>query len=870
MSLIYTNRETDSNLDKTQVGGKGFFSLQLYNSKLNVPDFIVLSVALINQIIAPVRSEIERLINSSNNINSTSKEIEDLILSVKIAQEIKEKIGTKCEEYFGKNYRVAIRSSAVDEDNNLHSFAGQHKSYLYVNQTKLFEKIIKSIASAWSINALNYRKKKGISLQNILYAIVIQKMVNALKSGVGFSMNIQGNMADGVVVAGYGLGEGIVSDQIETDTYYINRLNSSISKIINTKDSKVSFNEESGLILSKVIKKNREIAVLSNDEIEKVSEVLKQTENLLGTISDIEFSFTEKNELFILQMRPVTGIKLSDLKILDNTNIVESYPGISLPLSFSFVKDAYKNVFINVANLFWVSSQTKESLQSVFENLLGYYQGRIYYRLDNWYRMMSEVFPSKKAMESWKKAVGLKNEAQNEKLITAGKKIKMFISLLGLLIRYKGRNALFFKKFKTDYLFLQSFKDQSFSEKELLEHLQVSSSHINEYWHYTLINDLISFKSFSWLQKIIKKHKIGAESLANDLLSGQIKSDSEKAISELLILKEQIIKDKKLFELFSKPNETIWQSLNENVFSDFKKKMQEFLEKYGDRTLAELKLETPSLRNDTNKFLNLLKSQLATNTDIYSYKNKQKHIYNQAIKLVYGKLKWWHIDSFLLKVALNLSKYGLKNRENMRFSRTRVYGVIKDVYLSIGTIMQEKEYIKEKKDVFYLNKEEIRDFSNGNYRKNLFKTIEKRKALFQNYALQNTPDRIVFVDKKPPIFSTNEFEKKDTNQKIFKGVAVSKGTVRAKAKIVLQPDYKINIKGKILVSKITDPGWVFLMSQSVGLISEKGSLLSHTAIIGRELGIPVVVGVEQASTLFKDDAVLEINGDLGWVSIIEK
>ena len=68
---------------------------------------------------------------------------------------------------------------------------------------------------------------------------------------------------------------------------------------------------------------------------------------------------------------------------------------------------------------------------------------------------------------------------------------------------------------------------------------------------------------------------------------------------------------------------------------------------------------------------------------------------------------------------------------------------------------------------------------------------------------------------------------------------------------------------------MTDPGWVFLMTISKGLIVEKGSVLSHTAIIGRELGIPTIVGVKNATKLIKDGDLIEINGDTGSIEILD-
>ncbi len=58
------------------------------------------------------------------------------------------------------------------------------------------------------------------------------------------------------------------------------------------------------------------------------------------------------------------------------------------------------------------------------------------------------------------------------------------------------------------------------------------------------------------------------------------------------------------------------------------------------------------------------------------------------------------------------------------------------------------------------------------------------------------------------------------------------------------PELSQRVNGQILVTRMTDPGWIFLITQAGGIIAEKGSLLSHTAIIGRELGIPTVVGVK--------------------------
>jgi len=104
----------------------------------------------------------------------------------------------------------------------------------------------------------------------------------------------------------------------------------------------------------------------------------------------------------------------------------------------------------------------------------------------------------------------------------------------------------------------------------------------------------------------------------------------------------------------------------------------------------------------------------------------------------------------------------------------------------------------------------------------------------------------------------------------LKGVGCSPGVVRGRAKVVRAPDPTLRVQGEILVAPMTDPGWVFLMVAAKGLVVERGSILSHTAIIGRELGIPTVVGVKDATSAIEDGQEIEIDGTLGTVSVSER
>lgn len=131
--------------------------------------------------------------------------------------------------------------------------------------------------------------------------------------------------------------------------------------------------------------------------------------------------------------------------------------------------------------------------------------------------------------------------------------------------------------------------------------------------------------------------------------------------------------------------------------------------------------------------------------------------------------------------------------------------------------------------------------------------------------------RIVFSDKAfdknhRNINMTAVYSGKDE----MLGVPCSNGVVEGEAYIVTDVKEASDVKDRILVTKMTDPGWVFLLAQAKGVISEKGSLLSHTAIISRELGIPAVVGIDNVMTTVRNGDIIRLDGASGVVKIVRR
>jgi pyruvate,water dikinase len=171
--------------------------------------------------------------------------------------------------------------------------------------------------------------------------------------------------------------------------------------------------------------------------------------------------------------------------------------------------------------------------------------------------------------------------------------------------------------------------------------------------------------------------------------------------------------------------------------------------------------------------------------------------------------------------------------------------------------------------VFYLTLDELRSLAKTP--RDMRETVTARKNKYEMYALLPAYSRIIFSDKA--------FDKNHRNINMnsvycgkdeMLGIPCSNGVVEGEACVVTDVKNVSSVKDKILITKMTDPGWVFLLAEAKGVVSEKGSLLSHTAIISRELGIPAVVGIDNLMSTVKNGDTVRLDGASGVVKIVKR
>jgi pyruvate,water dikinase len=285
---------------------------------------------------------------------------------------------------------------------------------------------------------------------------------------------------------------------------------------------------------------------------------------------------------------------------------------------------------------------------------------------------------------------------------------------------------------------------------------------------------------------------------------------------------------------------------------------------YGDRGLEELKLEMPTFREDPAQLIRLVRSYTRQNLSVDLMEEKERAMRREAEEAARGALKN-PFRRLVFWFVLRNTRLSIANRENMRFARTRLFGIVRRVFRRLGDLLQEQGVLARASDINYLTVEEVFGLIQGTaVTQDVRPLVSVRAAEYRRHAEKEPRERFETTGI-PCLAAELETAEKTGQERRLRGIPCSSGPAHGPAKVVLDPGRVNGDTGHILVARSTDPGWIFLMVSAKGVVTERGSILSHTAIIGRELGIPTIVGVRGATRLIPDGALLHMDGGTGEV-----
>lgn len=863
------------NLNTKELGGKAWNLFRLADFGFPVPAWCVLTTNAFKETASAQRRAIETILSTTDfterdGIELASLRIRETILHLELNGS--RELAASLQQMLGNDSLFSVRSSVPGEDSGKDSFAGQMDTFLNVPLHKTTDAIKKVWASAFSSRALAYRKQKGISLADISTAVIIQQMVHSAASGVLFTRDPESGAKQCVISAAFGLGEGVVSNTVEADTYWIDWNSSDISKEVAAKDCRLVLDttEQGGNRKECLPAHMKTIPVLTDAQIEKLREVGIKAETCFGAPQDIEWAFDRDGRFFVLQTRPIVAPKNRptrlEWRIWDNSNIVESYPGLTLPLTFSFVRAAYENTFRNAALSFlFFKNEVKEKLH-IFKGMIGLLDGRVYYNLLNWYEMLSYLPASKKHKDSWDQMIGISHTidfAQSK--LSPWNRFYSLLAAIRKLVTVRRTAKKFFAHFGSVY---SRFKDADLSkadEHDLIAVYESLTQSLADRWHLTLDNDLSAMMYYHWLKKLCNLGEVSSHpNLHNDLLCGIKGVESVAPVRSLVRLTEMIRREPLYRSLICTEDQSaIWRKIkSETAYASLKEALETHLKTFGDRSFEELKLEVAGLREEPESLVGWIKGHYALELSVETMESKEQEIQWKAEEFVRHNLKN-PFKRLVLRFVLRNARLAIANRENMRFARSRLFGIVRRLFRRMGELFAEKGLLESSFDIHYLTVEEVFDFVQGTaVTQNLKALVEIRKAEYETFA-KKTPQERLRTLGIPYLSSSYEAGAGHGGNAALTGIGCSSGTAEGTARVVFDPRSAAGGGNHILVARSTDPGWVFLMIQSKGIIAEKGSVLSHTAIIGRELGIPTIVAVRDATKRIPDGAWVSINGGTG-------
>ena len=707
----------------------------------------------------------------------------------------------------------SVRSSANVEDGEFQSFAGQFETCLNVSRENVKDKIKEIISSLNSDGVKAYCEKSGTDFSDIKMNIIVQDMIDSDIAGVLFTANPQGILNESVITVGRGLGEGIVSSKVDTTSYYYN-LTDRICYFEGKED------------------------LLDQDKIEELIGISNKMKAIFGEYLDIEFA-VKNGVIYILQVRPITTLKTSDPLIMDNSNIVESYPGISSPLTTSFVDLVYSGVFKGVCRRVLKNDKELNKHEDVFLNMTGHVNGRVYYKISNWYTVIKFLPMSKKIIPVWQEMMGVRNKAYNEDDVKVGFFTRIgtyFNSVYELCAVPKNMKKLNEKFIVINDDFYKKF-DPSLSPAELVALFNDVKVKLFDCWDVTLLNDMYSFIFTGLLKSRMKKKYKKDDNEINDYISGISDIESMKPVIEITRLALQ--KD----------------DMSEEEFAKAKK---EYIKLYGDRNLEELKLESRTFRSNPELLdwrINQYRKDMQRLESTWDSFNKEKNTEDK-----YDALTRYYVKK---------SSLGIYNREISRLNRSRIYGIVRLIIDSLGAKYKEQGLIEKAHDIYYMKIDEALGLASDPH--DMRKTVSDRKEQYKLYRELPPYSRLIFSEGpfNKRHTNVNRYHKK-INDNELSGVPCSGGICEGEALVITDVNDTGDVKDKILITKMTDPGWVFLLTQAKGVISEKGSLLSHTAIISREIGIPSIVGVKDLMDTVQSGDIIRMNGDKGTIEILKR
>ncbi len=688
---------------------------------------------------------------------------------------------------------VAVRTSALGEDGAQHSFAGLFETVLDVAPAQQLEAIAHCVASLTGDRVVAYAAAHGVDAPEPGGSVVVQRMVHGRIAGVMFTETGAGQLEVAYSSAGP---DAVVSGECAR-TFRLDATDAIPRR---------------APVPTTLLRIGRELHAARGP-------------------MDIEFAASGRR-LWLLQARPVTATDRTSSAAWDSTNIGENYPDVTLPLTYSFIRGVYGEVYPSFFRLLGRSDAQLRAHDHVFRNSLGYVRGHVHYRIDNWFEMAA-MLPGGGANQEFFAAMLQPVKEGEVKPKARPNALGMLalgwggLRLVWLLLTAEQRSKSFARRYRAKYARYAAIRFDALAADAALSTLGRIRTDLLAMWAVPILNDVRVMVAHGLLRRTFGQER-HADYLA--FLTGLTDRASLApltALSELgIALRAAGVTDPGA-EL--NPQQLVL--------------VEDYLETHGGRAPDELQLENPRLADDTAGLVAL------------AFTAAEAPTRPQPAHRPRGTLAQ--------RVIGHHVRRAIDHRERFRYYRAQVFGFARDAYLSVGELLAQSGVIETTEDVFWLTVEELDAAVFGHaWDTDLTGLVEHRKARRDDHAPVLPSRRATGSGAIAPrgLSFPHALATGDVA-----GQGVSPGVYTGEVLTLSAFDAEAPVRGKVLVTSHVDPGWTLLFVAAGAIITERGNPLSHVAIIGRELGIPVIVAAAGALTALNSGETVTVDGTTGEV-----
>lgn len=876
--MLYKFRDLLGSKQKFTIGKKAESLLTLVHMGVNVPDGAIIPDSTLQEYMSfnQMNQYIARLHTTGyTNVETCVQEaklLREKIIAGKFPDSVVTEISAYLEQHLGA--RFAIRSSANKEDLADSSFAGLYKTVLNLQGLSTILEGIKTCwASLFDERVIQYCLNKSISLETISMPLILQHMIPAEKSGVIFTVNpVTGADKEMVIEACFGLGEGLMTGVVTPDQYYYNWFNKSINyKSIQQQETAIIPIDQPPFTKTISLPKAQQSApVLEDSELKTLAEQAVAIQVGYGFPVDIEW-VKYSNQFFFVQSRPITSINYQGIKGEWTTaNFRDG--GVSSDVCSAFMWSLYDYI--------WevVMPQYLKEINILLDHKVplwgDMFFGRPYWNLGEVKNCLRKLprFVERDFDEDLGIEIVYNGDGQvtkfNLKTIFQGIKVLLAIQL----------------KLRRATKSLQLFRQQQIRRLEELEKIEPASMLWEQFVHIydTLIQEdyfcneaayfqhVFSTSNVTTLFKTVVK-KVNLDVSFLDLVSGLTGVSHLEQNYGIWDISRKILADKdaKQFWLETSVDELVkcWKNKSNDYLMD---EVTEFVQRFAYRSARELDITVPRFGEDPSLVIQSIKNSLSLDESANPRKlNKRQHNNFLNKSTAFKKALPFYKSLLLMKSLAQLREF-LWWREELRDLSTRYYYYIRKFTLALVPYFKGQGIVNDEQDIFHFSKEHILQVLSGKINVRDAKVLlERNKAYYQSFRNFRNPSEIggKYNHISTVVLDTNSVT---GNNLKLQGIPCSPGEVVGKVKIIKDVlDAERLEEGDILVTKFTDPSWTSKFNLLKAVATETGGILSHTAVISREYGIPAVLAIKGLTEKLIEGQHVRINGSTGIIDVLD-